>query len=76
MDVSKAFPELTLGETAYLESCLARRREMIALARKSPDGHILADCEEMAFDMAQATARELLSAGIDSAIAEVEKKGG
>jgi len=25
--------------------------------------------------MAQATARELLSAGIDSAIAEVEKKG-
>jgi hypothetical protein len=75
MDVSTAFPELTVEETAYLEVCLARRREMIALALKSPEGKILAACEEEAFDMAQATARELLSAGIDSAIAEVEKKG-
>lgn len=75
MDVSTAFPEITMEETAYLESCLVRRREMIALARKSPDGQILAACEEAAFDMAQATARELLSAGIDLAVAEVEKKG-
>jgi hypothetical protein len=75
MGISTAFQELTVEETAYLEACLARRREMIALALKSPDGQILAACEEAAFDMAQVTARELLSAGIDSAIAEVEKKG-
>jgi hypothetical protein len=35
----------------------------------------LVACEEAAFDMAQATACELLSAGIDWAVAEVEKKG-
>jgi hypothetical protein len=75
MDVAATFPGLTVEETAYLESCLARRREMIALAQKSADGQILAACEEAAFDMAQSNARELLSAGIDSAIAEVEKKG-
>lgn len=74
MGNSTSFQDLTTEETAYLEACLARRREMIVLARKSPTGQILAACEEAAVDMAKATACELLSAGIDSAIAGVEKK--
>ena len=76
MGGASAFQELSVEETAFLEACLARRREMIAIARKSPNGQILATCEEAALGMAQATASELLAAGIDTAIAEVEKKGG
>jgi hypothetical protein len=76
MSAQTAFSELTAEETAYLEACLARRREMIALARRSGNGHVLATCEEAAVGMAQTTACELLAAGIDTAIAEVEKKGG
>jgi hypothetical protein len=75
MGNASAFQDLTTEETAYLEACLARHREMIALSGKSPSGQILAVCEEAAVDMAKATACELLSAGINSAIAEVEKKG-
>lgn len=74
MGMSSAFQDLTTEETAYLEACLARRRELIALALKSPSGQILGACEEAVVEMAQKTACELLSAGIDSAIADVEKK--
>lgn len=74
MDASLVFQDLTADETAFLEASLVRRREIIALAGKTGHGHVLSACEEAAFDMAQATARELLLAGINTTVAEVEKK--
>ena len=75
MDAPSTFPDLTRDEQVFLEACLARRREMIALGRKAASGRVLAECEEAVMPMAQATARELMSAGIEEAVAEAEKKG-
>ena len=47
--------QLSADEAACVEACLARRRELLALAGTAPDGQILARCEEAAVELARAT---------------------
>ena len=76
MDATPFSPQLTADEAAYLEACLVRRRELLALARNAPDGQVLSHCEDAAVDMVQASGRELIGAALAEKVAEVEKKKG
>lgn len=74
MDAVAATWTLTPDETAYLEGCLARRRELMALAGTAPDGHVLARCEDAAVDLARQTGHDLLAAALTRRVAAAEQK--
>jgi hypothetical protein len=76
MDATAFFPQLTADEAAYLEACLVRRRELLALARQAPDGQVLSQCEDAAVELVQASGRELIGAALAEKVADVEKKKG
>lgn len=65
---------LTPDEAAYVEVCLARRRELMALAGTTPDGHVLARCEDAAVDLARQTGHDLLTAALTRRVAAAEEK--
>lgn len=66
---------MTDDETLYLEVCLARRRELLALSDIASDGQVLAQCENAVVAIARQQAQGLLSAAIARRVASVEKKG-
>lgn len=77
MDADRVVPttfDLMPDEVAYLEACLARRRELMALAAVAPDGQVLARCEDATVVLAQKTGHDLLSAALAGRVAEAEKK--
>jgi hypothetical protein len=74
MDAIATTFHLTPDEAAYLEACLMRRRELLALAHTAPDGHVLARCEEAAVEHSQRTGAELLTAALAARVAAAEKK--
>jgi hypothetical protein len=80
MDANRTVPtpfflsSLTSEEVAYLETCLVRRRELMALAQTAPDGQVLARCEDATVVLAQKTGHDLLCAALDGRVAEAEKK--
>jgi hypothetical protein len=65
---------LTPDEVAFVESCLARRRELLALAGTAPDGRVLAACEEAAVTLARNTGHDLLAAALAGRVAVAEEK--
>jgi hypothetical protein len=76
MDAIATTFHLTPDEAAYLEACLMRRRELLALAHTAPDGHVLARCEEAAVEHSQRTGAELLTAALAARVAAAEQKKG
>lgn len=66
--------QLTPDEAEYMEACLARRRELMALAQTAPDGQALARCEEATVVLAQQTGHDLLHAALGRRVAQAEKK--
>jgi len=66
---------LSTDETAYVEVCLARRRELLALCDAAPDGKVLAQCENAAVEIARQHGHGLLSEAIARRVAVAEKKG-
>jgi hypothetical protein len=65
---------LTPDEVAYVEVCLARRRELLALAGTAPDGHVLATCEEAVVVSALKTGHDLLAAALAGRVTATEEK--
>jgi hypothetical protein len=76
MDAIQTTFHLTPDETAYVEACLARRRELMALAATAPDGHVLARCEEATVELARTTGHDLLAAALAGRVAVAEQKKG
>ena len=70
------FLSVSADELAYVEACLARRRELLALADAAPDGTVLARCEEAAVEAARANGQQLLTDALTRRVAEMEKKKG
>jgi hypothetical protein len=66
--------ELTADEVVYLETCLARRRELLALTDAAAHGKIFAVCENATVEIARQHAHGLLSDAISRRVAQVEKK--
>ena len=75
MDATPVTFHLTDDEKAYLELCLVRRRELLALCDAAPDGQVLARCEAATVDLARQHAHGLLSAAIARRVGGAEKKG-
>ncbi len=67
---------VSADELAYVEACLARRRELLALADTAPDGKVLARCEEAAVEAARTNGQQLLTDALTRRVAEAEKKKG
>jgi hypothetical protein len=67
---------VSADELAYVEACLARRRELLALADTAPDGKVLALCEEATVEAARANGQQLLTDALVRRVAEAEKKKG
>jgi hypothetical protein len=65
---------LTSDEVAYVEACLARRRELMTLAQAAPDGQVLARCEEATVVLAQQIGHDLLEGAVGRRVAQAEKK--
>lgn len=65
---------LAPDEAAYVEACLARRRELLALADGAPGGRVLARCEEAAVEAARAHGQQLLTDALARRIAHAEQK--
>lgn len=65
---------LNPDEAAYVEICLARRRELMALSLDAPDGQVLARCEEAAVEAACQYGHRLLNAALAGRIAVAEEK--
>jgi hypothetical protein len=65
---------LTPDEVAYVETCLARRRELLALAGTAPDGRVLATCEEAAVVSALKIGHDLLAAALAARVTAAEEK--
>lgn len=61
-------------EAAYVEACLARRRELLALADGAPDGHVLARCEAATVEMARDHGHRLLTDALARRVAHAEQK--
>lgn len=74
MDAVATTWTLTSDEAAYVEACLTRRRELMALAGAAPDGHVLARCEDAAVDLARQTGHDLLAAALAGRVAAAEGK--
>lgn len=75
MDAIPVTFHLTADERAYLELCLVRRREFIALSDAAPEGKVLAHCESATVEIARLQAHQLLSDAIARRVANAEKKG-
>jgi hypothetical protein len=68
---------LNPDEATYVESCLARRRELMALSLAAPDGQVLARCEEAAVEAARQHGHQLLTAALaERRVVAEEKKSG
>ena len=65
---------LSPDEAAYVEACLARRRELLALADEASDGQVLARCEEAAVEMVRDHGQRLLAAALARRVARAEQK--
>ena len=65
---------LAPDEAAYVEACLARRRELLALADAAPDGRVLARCEEAAVASSRAYGQQLLSDALARRVVTAEQK--
>jgi hypothetical protein len=65
---------LNPDEATYVESCLARRRELMALSRGAPDGHVLARCEDAAVEAARQYGHRLLTAALAERLVVAEEK--
>lgn len=65
---------LAPDEAAYVEACLARRRELLALADDAPDGRVLARCEEAAAEAARGYGQQLLTDALARRVARAEQK--
>lgn len=65
---------LDSDEAAYVEVCLARRRELLALAHDAPDGRVLATCEEAAVEAARQHGHGLLTDALARRVADAEEK--
>ncbi len=76
MDVSDSVTTFHLApdEAAYVEACLARRRELMALADDAPDGRVLACCEEATVDAARGYGQRLLADALARRVAHAEQK--
>jgi hypothetical protein len=71
---STATFHLDSDEVAYVEACLARRRELLALALDAPNGHVLAQCEEATVEAARQYGHALLTDALAKRIALAEQK--
>lgn len=67
--------QLTTDEVAYLEACLARRRELLALADSATHGKVFAECESATVEIARKYAQGLLAEAVVRRISQAEKKG-
>jgi hypothetical protein len=67
--------ELTAEERVYVEACLARRRELLALADTAPTGQVLAQCENATVEIARRYAHQLLEDAMARRARGAEKKG-
>jgi hypothetical protein len=67
--------QLTSDEIAYLEACLARRRELLALAETATPGKVFAECENATVEIARQYAQGLLTDAVARRVAQAEKKG-
>jgi hypothetical protein len=65
---------LAPDEAAYVEACLARRRELLALADTAPDGRVLARCEDAAVEAARGYGQRLLADVLARRVARAEQK--
>ena len=75
MDARPVTFHLSPDETAYLEVCLARRRELLALGDAAADGQVFARCENAAGELARQQAHDLLRDAVARRVASAEKKG-
>ena len=75
MDATPVTLHLTADEAVYVELCLARRRELLALSDTAHDGQVLARCENATVDLARRYGHELLTAALARRVAGAEKKG-
>jgi hypothetical protein len=67
---------LSSDEALFVETCLARRRELLALAQTAPVGHILRDCEEATVVIAQKIGSDLLTNALKQRVDALEEKKG
>jgi len=67
--------QLTTDEVAYLEACLARRRELLALADSATHGKVFAACENATVEISRQYAQGLLSDAVARRVSQAEKKG-
>lgn len=67
--------QLTADEAAYIETCLARRREFLALADTVAYGKVLAECENAAVEIARQQGHRLLTDALTRRVQHAEKKG-
>lgn len=76
MDAPTSVTTFHLGpdEAAYVAACLARRRELLALADDAPDGRVLARCEEAAVEAARSHGHQLLTDALARRVAHAEQK--
>lgn len=75
MDTTPVTFHLTDDERVYVELCLTRRRELLALSDAAPHGQVLARCEAAAVEAARQHARQLLAEAVARRVAAAEKKG-
>ena len=75
MDATPVTLRLTDDERVYVELCLTRRRELLALCDAAPDGNVLAHCESATVEIARQYAHGLLRDAIARRVATAEKKG-
>lgn len=63
-------------EAAVVEQALAMHRELHRLADAAPDGHVLAQVEQVAVDRGRRFTREVLQDVLNGQARDLEKKGG
>jgi hypothetical protein len=76
-----SMPTLTIeyrdaAERLALEQAIAYVTQLRQVAHTSPDGGVLAACEQLALQDGRALLRNTLAAALQSRIAEAEVKGG
>ena len=75
MDAIPITFHLTDDEKTYVELCLIRRRELLALCDAAPDGQVLAHCETATVEIARQHGHGLLHEALVRRVAGAEKKG-
>jgi len=75
MDAIPITFHLSADEVAYVEACLSRRRELLAVCDEAPYGPVLARCEAAASEIVRQQGRELVAEAITRRVAVAEKKG-